>query len=528
MRSSVAPVFGLILVTTASVLTPRAVNCVDDPKYELSIKNWNRAKADDSLRAFWHGGEDAEGVKWPGAKSYGEALEFTTILGRRLQDKGTFSCSGLGSENDCVVERCTRIGKRNKKGERVGDPSRWGLLALHSVSNLHEWLTLLYGAIESGKGDADPVALRVATDFVEPAKQPPFGIAGALPAAKWSPFAAGTNALQSLIGTQIALNLKGPTAAENFQTADSFARAIALFADQTRQSLDVANDKILNSDNDFTLNILSGGQWINKPDVTRTAVATFYRKNMIARGINAIWRSYPVYIHYTWLDDAGAKSTVKNTKCDHDRSGPQSAKYCADEGVYYLYMYNGRGIDWPYGGPSLESGYGINPVFAIESSVRSYKAGGIDYDASKSDPANFLGATDIAEYLDSPERLEGTWTIPVCDGSSHISQQFDYENARSVDLKNGVGIPPCACGIDGRDTATFIKAANFASKGMTPKKIARSCFNYWTVTGLAEWPAGADQIVYGEGKNEFITKGAIEGCRRASGKSNPDSCDKIN
>lgn len=95
---------------------------------------------------------------------------------------------------------------------------------------------------------------------------------------------------------------------------------------------------------------------------------------MIARGINAIWRQYPVYVYYVWLDDTGAKPGDKDTKCDLDRSGPQSLKYCADEGVYYLYMYNGRGIDWPWGGPKLapEKPYNINPIVSHHSSQRCY------------------------------------------------------------------------------------------------------------------------------------------------------------
>ncbi|KAL8957082.1 MAG: hypothetical protein Q9183_006152, partial [Haloplaca sp. 2 TL-2023] len=345
------------------------------------------------------------------------------------------------------------VGKYNKAGRIVGDPSRWGLLALNSIINLHKWLALVHTAVNTGQGVASPLALSVATDF---------GIAGALPAARWQPWAAGANAVQSLVGTQLGLKLKGPTAPQNFQTADSFARAIGAFADQARQGLQVASDKILNSADDFTLELLSGGQWINAPNADETQVANFYSRNMIARGINAIWRSYPVFIYYTWLDDVGAKSGAPGTKCDLDRSGPQSLKFCADEGVYYLYMYNGRGLDWPYGGPSLASDrYNIDPKWAIESSVRSYKAGGINYDSTKSDPANFLGAPNLAQYLAIPESLEGTWTLPVCDGSSHLALNFNYESARGIDLKTGKGIPPCACGIDGRDTATFIKAVNF-------------------------------------------------------------------
>ena len=84
---------------------------------------------------------------------------------------------------------------------------------------------------------------------------------------------------------------------------------------------------------------------------------------MISRGINALWKQYNVYVYYTWLNDAGAKPG--DSKCDLDRSGPQDSKYCADDGVYYLYMYRaGRsGADYPYGGAKLAADpYNINPI----------------------------------------------------------------------------------------------------------------------------------------------------------------------
>ena len=98
----------------------------------------------------------------------------------------------------------------------------------------------------------------------------------------------------------------------------------------------------------------------------QSEVGNFFKRNMIARGINAVWRHYPVYVYYVWLNDAGAKPGQTGTKCDLDRSGPQALKYCADEGVYYLYMYNGRGIDWPWGGPKLAGAdYNINPIVSF-------------------------------------------------------------------------------------------------------------------------------------------------------------------
>ncbi|KAI4086334.1 MAG: hypothetical protein LQ339_009052 [Xanthoria mediterranea] len=172
-------------------------------------------------------------------------------------------------------------------------------------------------------------------------------------------------------------------------------------------------------------------------------------------------------------------------------------------------MYNGRGIDWPWGGPKLaDKPYFINPIWAIESSARSFKASrGINYDPSKTDVSRFLGAANIADYIASPDRLEGTWTLPVCDGSSRGRYNVDYINAKKSALKDGIGSPPCACGIDGRDTATFVRAAN-----LDPEDMARMCLNEWSKAGTSDWPPGADRIAYGEEGKHYITKKAVEKC----------------
>ncbi|KAI4220181.1 MAG: hypothetical protein L6R36_007801 [Xanthoria steineri] len=542
MKALAAQILGLIVATGAAVLAPRAANC-GAKSFDLTVENWKRWNVDKSIRAFWKGGVDAEDVEWPGADSYRQPKEFTNLLGSKLQNKGGWTCSGVPFDASCDAEGCEEIGRRDKGGNMVSPPSHWGVLALHSVINLHVWMVKIYDGINDGQVGASSAAFNIATDFVKPKDNPNvgfqdvfagaaalFGLLGALPAASWSPYVAGANAVAGLIGTEIGLHVKDPIAEPNFQTAAAFSSAIQLFAEQTRTSIQEANKRILNSDDDTTLDIISGGQWVNAPTFTQDNVTEFYKRNMIARGINAVWRQYPVYVYYVWLDEAGARPGEPNTKCDRDRSGPQALKYCADDGVYYLYMYNGRGIDWPWGGPKLaDKPYFINPIWAIESSARSFKAsGGINYDPSKTDASRFLGAANIADYIASPDRLEGTWTLPVCDGSSRGRYNVDYINAKKSDLKDGIGSPPCACGIDGRDTATFVRAAN-----LDPEDMAKMCLNEWAKAGTSDWPPGADRIAYGEEGKHYITRKAIDKCREklardtALGSRRP-SCELLN
>ena len=102
----------------------------------------------------------------------------------------------------------------------------------------------------------------------------------------------------------------------------------------------------------------------------------------------------------------------------------------------------------------------------------------------------------------------------VCDGSSLIEFNYDYENNHRTSQ-----IPPCFCGINGAETANFMKAI-----GLDAKDQARRCFNYWTATGTGNWPAGVDSVSYGDGKGTSVSKKAVDDCRKHSGASDPDYC----
>lgn len=87
---------------------------------------------------------------------------------------------------------------------------------------------------------------------------------------------------------------------------------------------------------------------------------------MIARGINAAWRSYSIFVYYAWLNDIGAVSGQTGTNYDLDRSSPQSTKFCGNEGVYYLYLRDDDRLQWPYGSWKLQPDpYNINPVVSL-------------------------------------------------------------------------------------------------------------------------------------------------------------------
>ncbi|KAL8647808.1 MAG: hypothetical protein Q9226_006275 [Calogaya cf. arnoldii] len=463
MKFAAATISVLVVATTAAVLSPRAPgNCNDKGKETLTVKNWKQLEVDKSIRAWWNGGKDAEDVEWPGADRYKKIDDtpkrFTTMLGSRLQNKKADSWS-------CV--------------------------------NL-------------GQADAGSAVFSAAEDL---------GVLGAIPGlGNVATIANLANPFVSGVSAQLGLHLPAESDDSTFKTAAAFSQAIERYTKQTRDGLVQANRDMLDSADDTMPQILSDGAWVKAPSfnngtkIEATHIGDFYRRNMVAHGINALWRQWNVYVYYVWLDDAGAKPGDKNTKCDLDRSGPQNSKYCADEGVYYLYLYKKSvgqdgGAGEPYGlGKLTAAPYKINPIWVVESSVRSYKAQGIEYDASKPG-LGVLGAVDIDDYLNSPERLEGTWTLPVCDGSSRGRFNVDYMTNKNYSPVGGRGEPPCACGIDGRDTAKFMKAAHLEADD-----VASKCLVSWAESKMEDWPPGIEKIEYDEEGKHFVMRKEVEEC----------------
>ncbi|KAL8994980.1 MAG: hypothetical protein Q9169_005199 [Polycauliona sp. 2 TL-2023] len=525
MKFAAAAILGLTVTTTASVLSRRAANCNRKGDETLTVKNWNKIKADDSILAWWHGGTDAEGVRWPGADRYAKTdktpKRFTTMLGSRLvnQKADDWSCSAFPSDDKCETERCTEIGRYDGDGKMVSEPSEWGFLALHSVVNLHRWLSDIWEGVDIGQSGANSVVFSAAKDRpgaklnvgLKTALAGASAVLGVLGAIPGVPVAGAANLANPVVGgvaAVLGIHLPSQSDDTSFETADTFSQAIEAYTEQTRVGLIAGNREILDSETDLMPHILADGAWVNPPKFTNgdpivvTDIGDFYKRNMIARGINALWRQWNVYVYYVWLDDAGAKPGDKGTKCDLDRSGPQNSKYCADDGVYYLYLYRKSvgedgGAGEPYGlGKLAAEPYNINPI---------------NY--------GILGARNIDDFLTSPERLEGTWTLPVCDGSSRGRFNVDYMTNKKYSMVGGRGEPPCACGIDGRDTAAFVEAAHLEAD-----KVAGRCLLSWAESGLEDWPPGIERIEYDTEGKHFVTRKEVEACmmlRHTRGSVNP-------
>ncbi|KAL9126160.1 MAG: hypothetical protein Q9175_007960 [Cornicularia normoerica] len=180
-----------------------------------------------------------------------------------------------------------------------------------------------------------------------------------------------------------------------------------------------------------------------------------------------------------YLGDAEGSTT----KCEADLHGPQSSKYCADGGVYYLqslsFSHAGAQVrpntGGPYGYESLSS-VGIEAKWICASSAKLYRQYGFNMDYT--DVFAFTSAVSsmIADNLGNGQgligQLPGEWSLPVCDGGkNYYGRDYTIRNGNwSTGAEDDSAFTnvivthewvPCACGYQGNETSLFQQAANF-------------------------------------------------------------------
>lgn len=94
-------------------------------------------------------------------------------------------------------------------------------------------------------------------------------------------------------------------------------------------------------------NVLQGGAYVDTNNLPfKSDIKTAVVNEMLARAINDLWASLWTYDKKNtkiWVSFADLQDDEHETKCKGDIGGPQSTKYCADGGVYYLYRFQEDG-----------------------------------------------------------------------------------------------------------------------------------------------------------------------------------------
>lgn len=211
---------------------------------------------------------------------------------------------------------------------------------------------------------------------------------------------------------------------------------------------------------------LKGGAFVNFPGVDKNVVIDVMNAFLLGNAVNELWRQQKIFI-------------MGGGSCEDGQgigSGPKDYSLCKDGKAWYLYYWHeGNGdflsnkqwgyVTMPPGADQLGQGdyAGIKVSDVISSSIDSYNVAEYAYDANKA-------AERVHEALEQGWRnpgaqgpsWEGTFTIPVCDVSGAVGQ--DWFDKEYILQEYGSNSRPVWCGPicsnDWDKTKRFIDAAN--------------------------------------------------------------------
>lgn len=211
---------------------------------------------------------------------------------------------------------------------------------------------------------------------------------------------------------------------------------------------------------------LSGGAFLGYQGVDKNAVTDSMTSMLVGTSINQLYRQQKIFI-------MGGGACGDNQGIG---SGPQEAVVCRNGQAWYLYYWQENDVisttahQWgwvasPPGADSLgQNEYsGVNVEDIINSSLDAYNVAGYDYSA---DTAASRAKDAISSAWANPgsqgAAWEGIFTVPVCDVSSAIGQ--NYDQGEFILQPYGHDSRPCwcgpVCGGDMQKTKDFISATN--------------------------------------------------------------------
>ncbi|KAL8684751.1 MAG: hypothetical protein Q9218_008154, partial [Villophora microphyllina] len=515
---------------TASGSSGTATACLpNDPAWETTVANWKDADVDNELRKWWTSGrtpgsidhcESGPQLGAPDTSVGNSAHGLAQQLIYRIANVQEFKCtidSNLCAPPDDPCQHAATL-------------PRWAYLAWYGIVNAHQNLNDLYHTFGTSVTNNVGFCPGVVQTFVKPKDTQEAALQTLLGGLAALVLIAGvfapelfTFAEAAEVGS-LATELRGTattepgnlaqaaknTAKANYadlsyivpgtilNTANSIweritapqsefpmqlaacDEAVVAIGTNTSSLIEQFNnhmfyDQDQQSGADALMAFLQGGRYIQAQNYTLTSLTEFWSTDIAARVINNLWAQYATYIAFTNLDD-----DATHTRCKADLVGPQSAKYCADGGVYYLYLWSfddaeGDFLTKPWGFDNLKQ-YNIDPVAIIQASATAYRAlgaGAAPTTASNIPAYDSIVETEVlgsnlSNIAGLAGNVPGEWTIPVCDqGYNHWGCQADNRNTKTSGC-SGTDIPPlvpCACGPGGSETAAFLDASNIMKLG---------------------------------------------------------------
>ena len=260
-----------------------------------------------------------------------------------------------------------------------------------------------------------------------------------------------------------------PSQDDTFQKSADLGGILGTVVVDSLKSFTTANNQLMGGDsyNDADIrSYLSGGAFLEYQGVDKNSVTDAVTNMLVGTSINQLYRQQKVFI-------------MGGGACDDNEgigSGPQEAVVCRDGKAWYLYYWQENDVisttshQWgwvnpPPGSDSLgQNEYsGVKVEDIINSSLDAYNVAGYDY---SSDTLASRAEDAISNAWANPgskgAAWEGIFTIPVCDVSSAIGQDYDY--GQFILQPYGHDSRPVWCGpiCDGDldKTKDFIKATH--------------------------------------------------------------------
>ncbi|KEF52544.1 uncharacterized protein A1O9_11386 [Exophiala aquamarina CBS 119918] len=405
--------------------------------------NYLASQADQNLQSWWEN------------ELSSDARRFEHAFGKLL-GINQFRC-GISSISSCTIPSCFEI-------QEAENPS-WIYLVALSLQNLNQMFNVMYNGITLGQLDATNLVDDLAANIFE-WKDPEYhgNTAGFWVAATLTSICTfGAYRVGTAVGSAAFFGLGTFGGAATSHVAESFQPAQDLTKDDGIRSLNDmfynlssaarsaidswANDTFAGQTDEngsSILDFVKDGAFVD-PSVlpSQTQVETYYRSSLVARAVNGLWRTKPLYLIST-------TANISNTELHQDSRylSPRTGK------TYVPYYFHDKTqLEPPDFAVLNGSFYSIKPSQTTESSARAWEqAGGNNYTSE-------LSTARLLEALTSNERLtpfqdgaswEGMFTLPVCDVGTRVEWLVPY----------GGKILPCCCGEDCADTKNFIEAAN--------------------------------------------------------------------
>ncbi|OTA59755.1 hypothetical protein K449DRAFT_466779 [Hypoxylon sp. EC38] len=408
---------------------------------------------------------------------------FAGAFGKWAIGNPDWSCRDDGSSSSCDLDPCD-----NRVLNSLGDDIRPAYYVLESINRLHSYFMGMAQSFSTSSIGASLKKESWSTTFYQPknndktistireilnAVTAVVGVAVAFATAGAAPIvAASAAAMSTAVGAGMSAGSiqlqseKDDTLEKDAQLGDVLGSiVVSSLKTFTAINNDLMVGKNYNNQGDIT-SYLKNGAFVDFGGVDKNGVIDVINAFLIGNAVNELWRQQKIFI-------------LGGGKCGDGEgigSGPKDYSICRDGKAWYLYYWHeGNGdpfsakqwgyVTMPPGADKLGQGDFKDVTIAdvINSSIDSYNVAEYNYDASKAQERvkeAIEGAWRNPGYQGTS--WEGTFTIPVCDVSGAIGQ--NWEGKEYILEEYDANARPVWCGPicsnDWDKTSRFINAAN--------------------------------------------------------------------